>query len=152
MKKQKPQPENPHLRHLISAKYYPSGRGKRITIQEEYVDWKPKKPKTKPFTWFHAHTKDYLAVAIRQYPNSRPILFPERLHMNTKEIHELLKTALALYYYNIYTSTSSKKSILWLTKGLTKPRNNLIRLPPEIIQNARKLYKRWLKWKEKHAK
>jgi hypothetical protein len=146
-KKEKPQPKNLLLRHLISAKYYPAGRGKRITIQEEYADWRPKQPKTKPFTWFHAHTKDYLAVAIRQYPNSRPILFPERLHMNSREIYELLKVALALYYA---TSTSSKKSILWLTK--VKQRSNLIRLPPEIIQDARKLYKRWLKWKEKHAR
>jgi hypothetical protein len=146
MKKRKPQPENPLLRHLISAKYYPAGRGKRITIQEEYADWKPKRSKTKPFTWFHAHTRDLLAVAIRQYPNSRPILFPERLHMNTREVYELLKAALALYYY---TSTSSKKPIFWLTK--VKPRHNLIRLPPEIIQDARKLYRKWLRWREKHV-
>jgi hypothetical protein len=65
--------------------------------------------------------------------------------MNTKEIYELLKTALALYY----TSTSSKKSILWLTK--VKQRSNLIRLPPEIIQDARKLYRKWLRWREKHV-
>lgn len=118
---------------------YPAGRGKKLVIAKQKTIFKKQKGKTKPYYWLHFKTRGKEAVTIAEYPKSRPILFPERIHMNTEEITELLASALALYIIKFKFSKKSMKN------GTAVPLR--IQFPLEVSRRVKGKIEKYEKWK-----
>ena len=132
----------------------PAGRGKiaEFGIYRQSIQ-KTKAPKNKwPFQWFCVKGNPHGTLVIKQYKNSRPIIFPEHIHLNYPD---LIKLAAASFYLiknkphrdsispiNI-NSGNTVKSLgfhqgAWLPKEMVKELNSLDRK-----------YRKWIKTKKR---
>lgn len=125
----------------------PAGRGRVIQIiNRKRIPQKRDRPKKKPFYFLH-YRQSYTpsTVCILQYSNSRPIIFPEKLHMNEPDIKKLLTSALVLY--NVHCSRIKHKTGTELSQQpLKKGENPRIRIDREVLVEVRKQLKRFDRW------